>query len=81
MASAARRRASHRARRALRPAAAALLLAVVLAATAAPSQARAAERARVCGVYRAPVLNRRWVRITTSHELRGWIRARYLCRR
>jgi hypothetical protein len=25
--------------------------------------------------------NRRWVRITTSQELRGWVRARYVCRR
>jgi hypothetical protein len=25
--------------------------------------------------------SRRWMRITTSQELRGWVRARYICRR
>ena len=25
--------------------------------------------------------NRRWVRIDTANELRGWVRSRYLCRR
>jgi hypothetical protein len=38
-------------------AALAVLLAVVLSLTATAAQASAAERARICKVYRAPVLN------------------------
>ena len=90
--------------RAARGAALALLLSL-MPALIPSEQALAAERARVCKVYRAPVLNspdgfvvgylfrpdpvrvlgrsanRRWTRILTSDELRGWVRARYLCRR
>ena len=88
-----------------RAAAAALLVAIAVCALFPRAEALAAERGRVCSVYRAPVLNspdgfvvgylfrpdpvrilrrsanRRWVRITTSQELRGWVRARYVCRR
>lgn len=91
--------------RAARGAAVAVVLALLLSLTAAGEQAHAAERARICHVYRAPVLsspdgfvvgylfrpdpvrilrrsaNRRWMRITTSQELRGWVRSRYICRR
>jgi hypothetical protein len=108
MASAAdRRSAAGLARAAVfaRAAGLALLLALAISAFAPRANALAAERGRVCSVYRAPVLNspdgfvvgylfrpdpvrilrrtanRRWVRITTSHELRGWVRARYVCRR
>jgi hypothetical protein len=83
----------------------ALLLALAISALVPSAEALAAERGRVCNVYRAPVLNspdgfvvgylfrpdpvrilrrsanRGWMRITTSHELRGWVRARYICRR
>ncbi len=105
MASAADHVRSLRARRLTRGAALALLVALALPAALPSAQAQAAQRARVCSVYRAPVLNspdgfvvgylfrpdpvrisrrsanRRWARIVTSDELRGWVRARYLCRR
>jgi hypothetical protein len=105
MASAADRVRGLRARRPTRGAALAVVLALALPAALPSAQARAAESARVCSVYRAPVLNspdgfvvgylfrpdpvlvsrrsanRRWARIVTSDELRGWVRARYLCRR
>jgi hypothetical protein len=88
-----------------RAAALALLLALFVAALVPSADALAAERGRVCKVYRAPVLNspdgfvvgyvfrpdpvrilrrsanRRWLRVVTSQELRGWVRARYICRR
>ena len=88
-----------------RLAALALLLALALTALVPSADALAAERGRVCSVFRAPVLNspdgfvvgylfrpdpvqilrrsanRRWMRVTTSQELRGWVRARYICRR